>query len=189
MVFAELRGLQHHLRLAGRGYRAAGLDVYHLTRHPDWRRVQCHALPPRLPRQRAKRNASPANRKQVISYLLRIDFRPRYELSSRPELPIPAGEWERSGGDLLFSAQATPIPKMLTGAQPAAGNIPTQAKGRLEWATGPWNRFAPQNTRLPYAENVPAQAKERLEWATLADVTGSVTGRFLLMLQSLERRV
>jgi hypothetical protein len=45
------------------------VDVPDLARHPGRSRVQRHALPPRLPRQRAKSNASPANRKQVTRNL------------------------------------------------------------------------------------------------------------------------
>ena len=66
LVFAPLRRLQHHLRLARRGHRPPGLDVHDLSRHSGRRRVQRHALPQSIPRQGTQSHANPAGSKQVI---------------------------------------------------------------------------------------------------------------------------
>ncbi len=71
MVFAELRGLQHHLRFARRSHRLADLDVPDLSCRPGRSRVQRHALPASLPRQRIKSHASPANRNQISGVVSR----------------------------------------------------------------------------------------------------------------------
>src|SRR5271163_1430152 len=68
MVFAELRGLQHHLWLSGRSHRSARLDVHDLACNSRRGGVQRHAFPPRLPRQRTKSHANSTNRSQVINF-------------------------------------------------------------------------------------------------------------------------
>ena len=65
LVFAELRGLQRHLRLPRRRHRPTGVDVYDFAGHPGRSGVQRHALPSCISRQRTKSNASPANHNQV----------------------------------------------------------------------------------------------------------------------------
>src|SRR5438477_7164939 len=68
---AWLRGLQHHLRVARGGYRLVGLDVHDLADRADWRRIQCHAVPARVPGERTagieRNTASACALKRVLT--------------------------------------------------------------------------------------------------------------------------